>query len=202
MMTIAKSRIMALLSEEVDCIYAERTQAKFLSQIKKTVVKMPQRGNDAASNAIKTASARLLEKNVIEVLSREASDNVSLLCFERRSQLDTFKTAVVKWRVSNSLFIRTVAGLIPRNVFSAIQKCRMTQIYAQKGQVEKKRKPPLPSGVPLDAMKKSENTMQRKSFKNRGNKNEKRSSQHSRSPKKTKWSRSSSTTSTSLRRLE
>lgn len=59
--------------EEVDQVFAERTEAEVQTQIEKTLVDMLQLGNSAASNGIGTSSARSSEKLVIELFSSWAA---------------------------------------------------------------------------------------------------------------------------------
>lgn len=67
---------------QVDRIYAERTQAKVSVQIEKTPVDILQLGNKAASNGIKTTSARFLELMMIEFFHRGAAEEVMSECFQ------------------------------------------------------------------------------------------------------------------------
>lgn len=69
MMKIPKSKIKGLIADEVDCHYAEHTQAEVRTQIEKVLIDMLEPGNSAASNRIMAASARFLETSVVAVLS-------------------------------------------------------------------------------------------------------------------------------------
>lgn len=54
MITFFKSKIKHLIAEEAHQIYEERALTKVQDQIEETVVDMPQLGNNAATNRIKT----------------------------------------------------------------------------------------------------------------------------------------------------
>lgn len=77
---------------------------------------MLQLGNNAAQNGTKSASVRFLETIVIEVIRRDAADDVMLQPFERWSKLDTFMKAVEMEIVFSPLFIRSVVGFMKQYV--------------------------------------------------------------------------------------
>lgn len=64
-MTIARSDVNGLIAEKGDFTYAERTQAKFVTQIEEIVADMLQLGNHDTSSGIKSASARFLDTIVM-----------------------------------------------------------------------------------------------------------------------------------------
>lgn len=60
--TIAGCKIRCFIAKEVYRVFAERTQADVQTQFEETFVDMLQLGNSAASEGVKTASIRFLEK--------------------------------------------------------------------------------------------------------------------------------------------
>lgn len=70
----------------------------------------------AASNEIKTDSARFLETIIIDLLSCLAEDDVLSECFERWSPADSVMNGVAKRVLTNPIFIRPVASFIKHHV--------------------------------------------------------------------------------------
>lgn len=70
LMNITNSEIKSLNAEEVNIIYAERTEVEVQTQIEESFVNMHQLNNNDPWNGIKTASARYLVAIVIRRISR------------------------------------------------------------------------------------------------------------------------------------
>lgn len=120
MMTIARSKVNGLISDFVDRVYSERTQAEVQTQIEEALVDMLPLGNNAVSTGLKTASVRFLETTIIELFSRGAADNVMLDWSDLSSGTDTFMKAVVTRVMSDSLIVLPMVGYIKQQVNATI----------------------------------------------------------------------------------
>lgn len=122
---------------------------------------MLQLENNATQNEIKTVSAQFRETIPIKVYRSEAADGVVFECLERWSQSVTFMNALVERIVSILMFILPVAGFIKQHVDATIDECRLMQLHAESGQVNKKRVLALPSRSTSYVTENSENTRKR-----------------------------------------
>lgn len=107
---------------------------------------------------------------MIKVCRRGAADDVTLQCFERCSQWDTFTKTVKKRIVLAALFIQPVDGFVKEHVNASIDKWRLTQLYAEAGNVQKKGLQLTPSRSSSDATGKFKNMPKRESFRNKKSK--------------------------------
>lgn len=86
MVTIIRIEIKDLTAEEVACIHKERTHAKLLAKMEKTLVDMLQLGNSAVSNGINKSSAWFAETIMVALCSRGVAEKLLSDCFERKSK--------------------------------------------------------------------------------------------------------------------
>lgn len=185
MTTTAKSEIKDLFAEEAHLIYVEHIQAEVQALIVEALFDMLQLDNNSASSGIKTA-VRLPETKVMKLFSRRDADSVILECFGRWSQLDTLMNAVVEQIVSKRLLSRPMKEFINEHVSWTIDKSRLTQLYAERGEKNKKGVSSPQTRSASDAREKSETTQERRRVKNRKSRKEKRSLRRSSSLKRSK----------------
>lgn len=153
---------------------------------------MLQLGKKFVSNEIETWSARFLKTLMIKFISRSASYIVISTSLEQCLPSDTFTNAVIMRNDFVSLFTELVPSFIKEDVKSTLDKCHMTQLYAELETERKKWVSQSPSLLSSYAMNQCRYSCERESSKRRGKKKEKRSSRRLRSSKSWKWSKCSS----------
>lgn len=95
------------------------------------------------------------------------ADDVMFEFFERYSQSDAFMDAIIKCIVCNSLFKGPLVRFIKQYVNSTVDECRLTQLNAKTGKVDKKDVPLSSSRLFSDAAEVSKNALKRESFRKR-----------------------------------
>lgn len=73
---IARSEMNDLIAQEVDSLYAERSETKLQIQIVTNLFGMLQLGNSAVPEEIKTASVRLLKAFIFRLFSRGSANDL------------------------------------------------------------------------------------------------------------------------------
>lgn len=139
--------------------------------------------NSAALNGNKTAFVWFFQTVVAELYRHEADKHLILKYLERFSKSINFLDAVVKNISFNSLFKRLVAVFIKQSFDKTIDKCRLTQLYAETEMVDRNGVLLFPSRSQLDATDQSKKTHRWERSNHTGSIERKRSSLRSGPPK-------------------